>query len=227
MWENYNNNLIFFLSTVIEINRIFAHVQSSKRMAHIQIGNRKVFDNIIGKYYPRLVGYASMLHSVSDAEDIIQDVFLTLWDKRSALDFPGEARLSSWLFRTARSRMVDRLRRKSVANAVSLDALATSDIEWLRTHDEEIISTLSFRELVGRTVELCSELPETRRNCFKFSYLYNMSAKEIAELMDIPVRTVEGHIYQTLKFLRKKLGSVDYAILVFVAADIYMRTFLS
>lgn len=197
------------------------------RMTHIQIGNRKVFDRIIREYYPRLVGYASMLHSVCDAEDIIQDVFLTLWDKRSSLDFPDEARLSSWLFRTARSRMVDRLRRKSVADAVSLEALAVSDIEWLQTHDEEIISSLSCRELVGQTVELCSELSETRRNCFKFSYLYNMSAKEISELMGIPVRTVEGHIYQTLKFLRKKLSSADYAILVFMAADIYIGTLIS
>ncbi len=193
-------------------------------MGHIQIGDRKVFENVIGEYYPRLVGYASMLHSAHDAEDLVQDVFLTLWDKRSTLDFPDEARLSSWLFRTARSRMIDWFRRKSVSAAVSLDALQSSDIQWLQSHDDSIISALSRKDLVGRTAKLCEELPEARRNCFKFAYQYNMSAKEISKMLGIPVRTVEGHIYQTLKFLRKKMGSGDYVILILTTMQFYIHS---
>ncbi|MGM9789929.1 MAG: RNA polymerase sigma factor [Candidatus Cryptobacteroides sp.] len=196
-------------------------------MGHIQIGDRTVYENVIGEYYPRLVGYASMLHSVHDAEDLVQDVFLTLWDKRATLDFPDEARLSSWLFRTAKSRMIDWLRRKSVSASVSLDALQTSDIQWIQSNDDNIISALCRKDIVDRTVELCEELPEARRNCFKFAYQYNMSAKEISKMLDIPVRTVEGHIYQALKFLRRKMGSGDYVILIIMATHFYLHSLFS
>ena len=54
------------------------------------ITNEQSFEAIIRGYYPRVVGYVSLIHSRIDAEDIAQDVFATLWEKRCSLEFPDE-----------------------------------------------------------------------------------------------------------------------------------------
>ena len=58
------------------------------------------------------------------------------------------------------------------------------------------------------------ELPEDRRSVFRRSYINNLSAKEISELMNMPVRTVENHLYQALKFLRERMGRAGAALLI-------------
>ena len=75
--------------------------------------NTESFERIIKAYYPKIVGFASLLHSRQDAEDIAQDVFSSLWNKRSSLDFPDDAHLNVYLMKAARSRSIDKLRRKA------------------------------------------------------------------------------------------------------------------
>ena len=63
-------------------------------------------------------------------------------------------------------------------------------------------------------MNLADELPEDRRSVFRLSYINNLSAKEISELMNMPVRTVENHLYQALRFLRDRIGPAGFVLLV-------------
>ena len=63
-------------------------------------------------------------------------------------------------------------------------------------------------------MNLADELPEDRRSVFRLSYINNLSAKEISELMNMPVRTVENHLYQALRFLRDRIGPACFVLLV-------------
>ena len=75
------------------------------------IVDENTFDTLIREYYPRVVGYISLLHSRVDAEDISQDVFAILWEKRHSLNFNDESHLNAWLLRVAKTKSIDRLRR--------------------------------------------------------------------------------------------------------------------
>ena len=83
------------------------------------ITNEQSFEAIIRGYYPRVVGYVSLIHSRIDAEDIAQDVFSTLWEKRHSLEFTDEDHLAAWILKCAKTKSIDRLRRKKTSSVVS------------------------------------------------------------------------------------------------------------
>ena len=178
------------------------------------------FDRIIKAYYPKIGGFASLLHSRQDAEDIAQDVFSTLWNKRDSLDFQDDSHLNAWLMKVAKSRSIDRLRRKASGFQLeSLSYIQRQELEWIEGNCEELFERIGRKDLFEKVLTLADELPETRRGVFRLSYVNNFSAKEIAELLSIPQRTVENHLYQSLKFLRNKINPADFVLLVLLGIN--------
>ena len=164
------------------------------------------FDRIIKAYYPKIVGFASLLHSRQDAEDIAQDVFSTLWNKRGSLDFPDEGHLNAYLMKLTRNRSIDKLRRKASAFQIeSLSYVQKTELEWFEHNCEDLFTTVGRKDLYQRIIEVADQLPQDRRDVFRLYYVNNFSAKEISELLNMPLRTVENHIYQALRYLRGKL----------------------
>lgn len=179
------------------------------------IVNTESFDRIIKAYYPKIVGFASLLHSPQDAEDIAQDVFSTLWNKRSTLVFSDDAHLNAWLMKTAKSRSIDRLRRKASGFKLeSLSYIKKQELEWFEGNCEELFERIGRKDLYEKILLVADELPEARRGVFRLSYVSNFSAKEIAELLNMPQRTVENHLYQALKFLRNKIKPAEFILLI-------------
>ena len=177
--------------------------------------NTESFERIIKAYYPKIVGFASLLHSRQDAEDIAQEVFISLWNKRSSLDFPDDAHLNAYLMKAARSRSIDKLRRKASGfQTESLSYIKKQELEWFEGSCEDLFERIGRKDLYEKIMNLADELPEDRRSVFRLSYINNLSAKEISELMDMPVRTVENHLYQALKFLRERMGTAGAALLI-------------
>jgi len=178
------------------------------------IVDENTFDTLIREYYPRVVGYISLLHSRVDAEDISQDVFAILWEKRHSLNFNDESHLNAWLLRVAKTKSIDRLRRKKSSSVVrSLDSLTDIEIDYLMTHGDEVFEKLGRKDLFERILDLSDELPEIRKKVFRLSYLNDMSSKDISELLGLPLRTVENHLYQSLKYLRSKTSPLDFVLL--------------
>ncbi len=168
-------------------------------------GDRKAFDTLIRQYYPRLMGYSRIMVDEEPARDIVQDVFLYLWDNRTRFDFtPG---LHSYLYKMCYSRCVDFLRRANVVDIedVAFGRLMEDELEWLKSNSDDVIRVISNRDLVTRVEELIEEFPEKRREVFKLSFFHEMNNGEISEMLNMPRRTVESHLYLSLKFLRKKL----------------------
>ena len=171
-------------------------------------GDRELFDSLIQEYYPRLMGYACILLDDEAARNVVQDVFLYVWEHRSRLTFSSG--IQTYLFRACHSRMLNSLKRsKNFAGGGSLDALAQSEAEWLRANNDDIVRTLCNKELLERVLGIIEELPDKRREVFRLSFLHDMSNAEIAELLGMPRRTVEGHLYLALKFLRGRISAEE------------------
>ncbi len=176
-------------------------------LSRLASGDRDAFDVLVREYYPRLMGYACILLSEEDAKDVVQEVFLYVWEHRSRINF--ESGFQSYLFRICHSRMVDRLKRRKLINIDDAPPQLAEDIKWLESKSGDIIRQICDKELLERVVTLSEELPEKRREVFCLSIFHDMSNAEISETLNMPRRTVEGHLYHALKFLRTRISTEE------------------
>ena len=131
-------------------------------------------------------------------EDIAQDVFFELWKKRTQIDFVTS--LKAYLRRAARNRALNHIRDQRMAFAEE------SDMPALPTNDPTINQILAAEELKQQIDEAVDSLPERCRLVFVLSRFENMSYREIADNLDISIKTVEHQIAKALKSLRQALG---------------------
>lgn len=156
------------------------------------------------QYAGELIFFARRFVDIYAAEDIVHDVFLKIWDKRSTIIV--EENVRNYLFSMIQHACYDYLKHQQVEDSfinktvhqLKLDELkyyeSPKDYMW----DEEKI------EAVYASIE---KLPSKSRNIFIKAYLEGQKHADIAEELDISVRTVETHVYKALKFLRNSLVS--------------------
>jgi RNA polymerase sigma-70 factor (ECF subfamily) len=159
------------------------------------------FDSMFRAWYPRLVRYAeAMLHERAVAEEVAQDVMLAIWQSRGKLSITGS--VGGYLFRATRNRVLNELRHRKIQQKslpyLGSPAEAPADAED-RLQDEEIRQALHAA---------LSELPDRCREVFELSRVQGLRYAEIAEAMDISVKTVETQMGKALKHLRERLGDL-------------------
>lgn len=136
--------------------------------------------------------------SKEDAEDVLQDVFVSIWKARRAFN-PQKARLTTWLYRITVNKCLDRHRKKRLP-AVLLENSGAEDIEDDR---QEIGTALEYEELLTAL----KTLDKKHRAVIVLRYFNELSYEEIAQVAGIPLGTVKSRIYQALKMLRSQLGA--------------------
>lgn len=183
-------------------------------MIKMGIENREGFDNLFRHYYPRLKSYVSSFVEDSVAEDITQDVFLYVWENRKKIHV-GPA-FHSYLFQAGYTRSIDYLKRqKSVTGFSSLIQNEITQIyETLAVNESDILENLYSEDFYEKLYTLLELIPEQRRNVFLMAYMDGLKTKDIAANLDIPQRTVESHIYLTLKFLKEHFEKKDFFLLL-------------
>lgn len=178
-------------------------------------GDRKAFDELFRSFYPQLMGYTRLMVEEEVARDIVQDVFLYVWEKRTTFDYGPKFR--SYLFQLCYSRAIDHLRhKKHIESEFSqqVERLLDMELKWMKQNNNEIIESLFNRELLEQIEQLIQQLPEQRREVFKLSFLHDMDNNEISNVLDMPKRTVESHLYLSLKFLRNCLKDKEFMLLL-------------
>lgn len=152
--------------------------------------------------YARLVYSIAyrVLNSAEEAEDITQDVFLTLWRRNTYDSTRGS--LSSFLTTLTRSRAIDRLRSKSARLRVvqRLQGIVRSE-SGLPSPLEQ--ASIGERSHLIRTA--LSQLSESERQVLEIAYYEGLSQSEIAQRLDIPLGTVKSRSRQGLLKLRRTL----------------------
>ncbi|MFH0761637.1 MAG: RNA polymerase sigma-70 factor [Bacteroidota bacterium] len=164
------------------------------------------FENLFKMHYSRLCAYANLFLNDPDAsEDIVQDVFLKLWKNRKELSI--STTIQSYLFRAVRNGCMN-----MIDHILVREAYKVVNEEEIRRAEQEPINETMVSELEQRIRETIELLPEERRKIFLLSRFEGLKYREIADKLNISVKTVENQMYQALRFLRERL--VQYLPLI-------------
>ena len=160
-------------------------LQSDERLiALTRRGHHGAFEALVQRYQPRLLAFCRhMLGSQEDAEDVLQEVFTAAFNAIRADDRPINAR--PWLYRIARNRSLNHLRRPQHAGQDSMDVFERDG--GISTAD-----TVHRREEFRQIVSDVGELPETQRTALLLREIDALSYDQIAEAMDTTVPSVKS-----------------------------------
>ena len=164
-----------------------------------------VYRQLFRKYYANLLFYATRMVGEEDAEDVVQEVFVELWHRRDSVTV-GE-QIQAFLYRAVYTRALNVLKHRDIKNSyeAAMQEVYNKRALFYQPDDNDVLKRIEDRELRKHIVSAIDELPEKCKLVFKLSYLHNMKNKDIAEAMDVSLRTVEAHMYKALKFLRSRL----------------------
>ncbi len=160
-------------------------LQGDERLvALLRRGNDNAFEAIVDRYQARLLGFCrQMLSSTEDAEDVLQEVFVNAY--RAILADNREIKLRPWLYRIARNRCLNHLRKPVAEGKDSMDVHPIVDAA--STH-ERVQNREEFRQLLSDV----GRLPETQRSALLLREMDAMSYEEIAEAMQTTVPSVKS-----------------------------------
>ena len=167
-------------------------------LARLRAGDQDAFERLFRAWYSRLADHAVRLLASRDAaEDAVQDVFVAVWARRATL--PDGSKLPAYLHRAVRNRALNQLRHERTAN------------RWLARVDPDraippVAETSLEYEEVDRTLRAAlGHLSPRCREVFLLSREQGLSYPEIAETLEISVKTVETLMGRALRALRERL----------------------
>ena len=170
-------------------------------------GNLLAFNTLYKKYSGRLYRFAlGYLKSEQEAEELVQEVFTIIWEKRA--DLKEELSFKSFLFTIAFNIVRKHFRTKLYLN------------EYFKTEtdadvDMNTSQKITYDSLYQYITELVNQLPERRKEIFIKSRFEGLSIKEIAEKLKISHKTVENQLTEALKFIRTNLNSENIPVILF------------
>lgn len=179
------------------------------------------FKELFDVYYPSLLIYAyQKVNDKETAKDMVQDVFLSLWIHKKQIDF--NLPLQPYLFRAVHNQCLNYLRSRHVALSVGgqqASLLLHREIVQYNQHD-----TLLLNELADEIALFIQTLPAQCRKIFRLSRQSGLKNKEIAELLGISEKTVEGHLSKALRELRVhlvKAGLLSFLLFLLLKTILY------
>ena len=174
----------------------------------IQHDDDTSFGSLYHLFYPGMCQYASQL--LGDryiAEEVVQDVFLKVWDKRKYI-FSKDGSIKNYLFRLAHNQCLDILRRNSSRKEIMVQLLSSemwANISEKYDFDEFLIERLEAEDTAVKIQQVIERLPAQCREIFIKSRFEYRSNEEIATEMNLSENTVKTQIFRALKKMKEYL----------------------
>jgi RNA polymerase sigma-70 factor (ECF subfamily) len=170
--------------------------------------NERVIETLFREHYQGLSRYAySILKNQVEAEEVVQQLFVKLWEKRLDLEIWKDVR--SYLYRSTYNASLNEVKRKKRHTMY-----VSTDPENGFQSDSDSSSKIMSSELELQIENAIQTLPTKCAEVFRMSRYKEYSYKEIAEKLDISIKTVENHIGKALKLMREELEEYLPAIIV-------------
>ena len=166
------------------------------------------FEILFRQHYQALCHFAfGLVADMDQAEDLVQQVFIGVWEKRAQMD-PARS-LKSYLYTSVRNRAINHIRntRKFSSQILDSDIYGPGDPGLPATVTGDLIA-MELTEKIGKVL---AEMPQKSLEVFQLSRFEGMKYKEISEKLGVTVKTVEAHMSRALKILRDELK--DYLLL--------------
>jgi len=160
-----------------------------------RMGERE-FEELFRNYFTPLMAFSRrILGDEDDAREVVHQVFINLWEKRSELDLSTS--LKSYLFTSVNNRSLNVIRDRK---KFSSEEVPESAGEW------DVSAQIEAMELEEKIRTAIKTLPERCREIFELNRFGGLKYSEIASQLDISVKTVENQMTKALKILREQLG---------------------
>jgi RNA polymerase sigma-70 factor (ECF subfamily) len=154
------------------------------------------FEQLFRDYFPPLMAFArKILVDEDDAREVVHLVFINLWEKRNEVDLSTS--LKSYLFTSVHNRSLNVIRDRKKFSSEEVPEVAG---EW------DVSAQIESMELEGKIREVIDSLPEKCREIFEMNRFEGLKYGEIANKLDISIKTVENQMSKALKILREQLG---------------------
>lgn len=179
-------------------------------LAGLRKGDNKAFSRLFTAYYKDLVLFGgNFLPDREVCEDIVQSVFLRLWNDRASLTI--ETSLKSYLLRSVRNSCLDELRHRDIVHQHEAYTLSANVLE-----DADTEHYILYSDLARHLDEALAGLPEAYREAFEMNRFEGLKYKEIATRLNVSERTVEVRIGKALEMLRVLLKDFLLVSMAFI-----------
>ena len=167
----------------------------------VRQGDARAFEALFRSLYPPLVRFAAGLAGEADeADDLVQEAFVRLWERRTTLD--PERSVRALLYRTVRNLAYNRTRDRSRRRHL----LESHEPPEASPRADVVLEARHTAEHLRRAV---AALPERQREAFLLTRVEGLSHTDVADVMGIAAATVNVHLVRALKTLRSSLGPSD------------------
>lgn len=191
-----------------------AYLSEDKTLvSRLKRGDMLAFDEIYNKYKNRLFNFAlKLVKSEKDAEDIIQEVFVKLWQSRDNIN--QEQSFKSYLFTISYNTTVS-LIRKNIKNIEFVESIKNMQVPEAVNNT---LASIEYKELNKKLKETVDKLPTRQKEVYLLSREEELSYAEIAQKLNISVNTVENHMAKALKTIRDTIGKTHLlSVLLFIS----------
>lgn len=183
-------------------------------LTKLKNGDWSSFEEIYNIFRPQLYAFVfRYLKSKEDSEEIIQDVFIQIWENRGFLN--EKLSFKSYLFTITRNRIIDYFRKKKI------EVLSRNYIQ----NFTEIVHENTYKELIAKDMDsvlsdAIDKLSEKRKAIFLLSKKFGMSRSEIANFFGISENTVKNQLQEAINFLKDIMKKDIVIVVLFVLKNL-------
>lgn len=172
-------------------------------IADVTTGSEMAFERFFKTYYESLCAYAYvLLHDRDLAEEMVQQVFYKLWEKKEQLNI--HTSVKAFLYRSVYNECLNHLKHDKHKLAHQNHSLYVAAYAYQEQTDDKV----KLSELQSRLTDAIQDLPEQCRNIFYMNRMEELKYREIAEQLGLSIKTVEAQISKALRILRTKLADL-------------------
>jgi RNA polymerase sigma-70 factor, ECF subfamily len=196
----------FYNQTLYICSQLYQLMNLNKDLVKLfKDGDMLAFDTIYKNYCHRLYGFVyKFLKQEEDTEEIIQEVFVKLWESRSKIDV--NLSFESYLFTVTYNSTISMLR-KRIHETKYIDYVKSLQINY---NSDEVFDLIQYDQINDRYLELLEKITPRQKEIFLLSRSEGLSHKEIAQKLDISENTVKNHIVNTLNYFKSNLKRYNH-----------------
>ena len=188
-------------------------IEERQLVIQLKDGNQASYKVLYDKYAPMLFAFSrKYLQTQEDAEEIVQEVFLRIWEKKENID--EYQSFSSYVIQAAKYRIYNGFRKK-VNEQAYLDFLMYADDSSRNFTELDV----NYHAVKKKAESAITAMPPKRQEIFRLSREDGLKNREIAERLQISIKTVENQMGLALKFLKDELSEYQMLIFLFLLAQ--------